>query len=121
MGVIAIVMDMWSDRLASTCNLCIVSTVLCALELWSRSLAIVSDLVCVPMTSRPNVTLQSPLLNTPSCDKLEIRERVTRTPHCLQNRNIAPVKAMAFLPFSRECFSNCAKSTVFLMYYNWTC
>ena len=46
-GVIAIVMDIWSDRHASACNPSFVSIVLCALELRLCSLATAADSVCV--------------------------------------------------------------------------
>ena len=60
-SVIAIVMDIWSDRHASACNPSFVSIVLCALELRFCSLATAADSVCVPVTSGPTITEQTPL------------------------------------------------------------
>ena len=85
--VIAIAMDIWSNRHASACNLCIVSIVPCALELRSRSLATVANLVRVRITFDPIVTIQPPSPKTPNVEVLEIRKGVTRKPCCLQSRN----------------------------------
>ena len=65
-GVIAIVMDIWSDRHASACNPSFVSIVLCALELRFCSLATAADSVCVLVTSGPTVTERAPLPHMPN-------------------------------------------------------
>ena len=60
-SVIAITMDIWSDRHASACNPTFVSIMLCTLELRFCSLATAADSVCVPVTTGPTVTKQTPL------------------------------------------------------------
>ena len=64
--VIAIVMDIWSDRHASACNPTFVSIVLCVLELRFCSLTTAADSVCVPVTSGPTVTKRAPLPHMPN-------------------------------------------------------
>ena len=81
--VVAITMSIWSDCHASACNPCVVSTVLCALELRSRSLATAADFMCIIVISRPTVIVQSPSPNTPSVKALEVRKGVTKIPCCL--------------------------------------
>ena len=65
-GVIAIVMDIWSDRHASAYNPLFVSIVLCALELRFCSLATAADSVCVLVTFGPTVTERAPLPHRPN-------------------------------------------------------
>ena len=65
-GVIAIAMDIWSDRHVSACIPTFVSIVLCALELRFCSLPTAADSVCVPVTTGPTVTEQTPLLYMPN-------------------------------------------------------
>ena len=65
-SVIVIAMDIWGDCHASACNPTFVSIVLYALELRFCSLATAADLVCVPVTSAPTVTEQTPLPYIPN-------------------------------------------------------
>ena len=64
--VIAIAMDIWSDRHASACNPSFVSIVLCALELRFCSLATAANSVCVLVTTGPTIIEQTPLLYMPN-------------------------------------------------------
>ena len=65
-SVIAVAMDIWSDRHASACNPTFVSIVLCALEIQFCSLATAADSVCVLVTTRPTVIEQTPLPYMPN-------------------------------------------------------
>ena len=65
-GVIRIAMDIWNDCHASACYPIFVFIVLCALELQFCSLVIAADSVCVPVTTRPTVTEQTPLPYMPN-------------------------------------------------------
>ena len=65
-GVIAIAMDIWSDRHASACNPSFVSIMLCALERRFCSLATAADSVCVLVTTGPTAIKQTPLPYMPN-------------------------------------------------------